>query len=38
MRVEMLFPDTRPSDKESGARDEQQVQDNNTNDGRLEDL
>lgn len=38
MRVEVLFPDTRPSNKEGGTRDEQQVQDNDTNDSGLEHL
>ena len=36
--MEMLFPNARPSNKEGGTRNEQQVQDNNTNDSGLKDL
>jgi hypothetical protein len=38
MRVEMLFPDTCPSNKEGGPRNEQQVQDDDTNDSGLKKL
>jgi len=38
MWVEVLFPNTRPSNEEGGTRDEQQVQDDNSNDRRLKDL